>query len=526
MTRLVLASAAFRQANRSRRGMVLVIVLVTVMFLSLAAYSFAQFMLAQYEAADLTGRQIQARQLVDSGVEAIRLFLVQDETGQRDAGGVYDNPESFRGVLVLDSPDPAARGNFTVLAPTVNDLGQFDGLRFGLEDESARLNLNALLLADEQQENGGRDLLMGLPAMTQDTADAIMDWLDDDDEVREFGAELDHYSSLDPPYQPKNGPLATVEELLLVRGVTPQLLFGADVNRNGLVDPQEQGLAIPGDPGDGSLARGWSAYLTLYSLEKNQNEAGQPRIFVNGTDMAALFAELEQAFDVNTATFIVAFRQNGSYSGSQPASGQAAGTLDLTKEGKYPITQLLDLVGKRVRVKFDGDEDSSVLESPFAPGLAMTAWLPTLMDNATVNPEPTIPGRVNINQAPRAVLLGIPGMPDDLVDKIVSARAQFDPLDDSPNHRHETWLLTDGLLVNEVGEPDLATMKTLQPFLCAGGDVRRAQVIGYFQDGTASARVEVVLDGSGGIPRVLLWRDLTRLGRGHALETLGVEVDD
>ena len=35
---------------------------------------------------------------------------------------------------------------------------------------------------------------------------------------------------------PKNGPLETVEELLLVRGVTPQLLFGADINRNGQLD--------------------------------------------------------------------------------------------------------------------------------------------------------------------------------------------------------------------------------------------------------------------------------------------------
>jgi hypothetical protein len=78
--------------------------------------------------------------------------------------------------------------------------------------------------------------------MTIEIADAILDWLDDDDEPREFGAEANTTRRW-PPYAPKNGPLETVEELLLVRGVTPQLLFGCDVNRNGMVDPDEMALA-------------------------------------------------------------------------------------------------------------------------------------------------------------------------------------------------------------------------------------------------------------------------------------------
>ena len=39
-------------------------------------------------------------------------------------------------------------------------------------------------------------------------------------------------------------PAKAVEELLLVRGVTPELLFGLDVNRNGMVDPHEQGATL------------------------------------------------------------------------------------------------------------------------------------------------------------------------------------------------------------------------------------------------------------------------------------------
>ena len=58
--------------------------------------------------------------------------------------------------------------------------------------------------------------LMAMPGMTDDVADAILDWIDEDDEPREYGAEWDYYAQLQPPYKPKNGPLDTVEELLLV----------------------------------------------------------------------------------------------------------------------------------------------------------------------------------------------------------------------------------------------------------------------------------------------------------------------
>jgi len=43
----------------------------------------------------------------------------------------------------------------------------------------------------------------------------------------------------------KSGPYDSLNELLLVRGVTPELLFGKDKNRNGVIDPDEAERAIP-----------------------------------------------------------------------------------------------------------------------------------------------------------------------------------------------------------------------------------------------------------------------------------------
>jgi hypothetical protein len=69
-------------------------------------------------------------------------------------------------------------------------------------------------------------------------------------------------------------------------------------------------------------------------------------------------------------------------------------------------------------------------------------------------------------------------------------------------------------------------MRQLLPFVCAAGDVYRAQIVGYFQDGPAASRAEVIFDATQSIPRILRWRDMSHLGRGYALETLGVDLED
>src|SRR5207248_10535869 len=113
-------------------------------------------------------------------------------------------------------------------------------------------------------------------------------WLDPDDDPRASGAESSYYSGLNPPYKCKNGPLDSLEELLFVSGVTPQLLLGNDRNRNGVLDPDE-------DDGSGVVDRGWAAYLTVYSRERNVDSTGAPRVYVNGQDLPTPASQLQQA---------------------------------------------------------------------------------------------------------------------------------------------------------------------------------------------------------------------------------------
>lgn len=510
-----------RKSSR-RRGIVLIIALVVVAMLSLGAYAFSELMLTESEAVDLYGQQLQARALAESGIDVARLFLRQNWETRQQNGGVYDNPGKFQGRLIVDNLRPELRGRFTLVAPMIED-GNLGGMRYGLENESTKLNLNALLLADEQTEDGGRQLLMALPGMTQDVADAILDWIDDDDDVREYGAEVDHYSGLDPPYAPRNGPLETVEELLLVRGITPAMLFGVDINRNGMVDSHEQSGAAPtsGTAPEGAMDRGWSAYVTLYSQERNVTPAGEQRIYLNQDDMATLHAELSAVLPREMANFIVAYRQNGpaTVNGNEQLVKADSGELDLTVAGKFPLSQVLDLVGAKTKAKFKGAEKTSTFSSPFPSEIiGMGFYMPLLMDNCTVNDSEIIPGRININQASRVVLAGIPGMDDEIINQIISLR-DAEPDLERPNRRHETWLLVEAVV-------SIEQMRALMPFITGGGDVYRTQAVGYFEGGHAASRAEVIIDATEPLPAIVSWRDISHLGRGYAMETLGISAPE
>ena len=522
--------------------MILIAVLIVIVLLSLAAYSWSQWMMREYQGAMVHGRLIQARALADSGLEKVKLFLAQDEATQQESGGRYDNPTQFQAGLVVDSDQDRERGRFSVVARAVDGDGAFAGARFGLEDESTRLNLNALTLADETVPDGGRMLLMGLPGMTEDVADAILDWIDSDDEPREFGAESGDYSAM--MYAPPNGPLSTVEELLRVRGVTPQLLFGADVNRNGIIDAGEQSAAgaFDGTDSDGGAALGWAAYLTLYSQEKNVRADGTPRINLNQSDLTKLHDELLAVFGKDVANFIVAYRQNGPYSGGNQSKPGATGDLNLTDKANFKIGQVLELVGAKVQVRFLGAEEAAgvksgdnkkeededeeeggggdgrvVLDSPFPNDLiGFGLYLPTLMENVSCNASASIPGRININQAPRSILMGIPGMTEEIATEIISRRSP-EPSSDNPGRRHETWLMQEAIAT-------LEEMKALMPYVTSGGSVFRGQIVGYFDQQGPAARVEFVMDATTAAPRLLFYREMSHLGRGYPLETLGIEL--
>jgi len=226
-------------------------------------------------------------------------------------------------VVVKQSDVPHGRGRFSVVAPDPSDATS-KNVRFGLLDESSKLNLNSLAAwqansALKLTDATARNFLLNLPYMTNDLADSILDFLDADDTARQYGAESDYYITLSPPYRAANGPLQSLDDLLLVRGVTPALLYGEDLNRNGILDPGED------INGDGVFDRGWSAYLTVSSAERNLQQDGTSRINVNQQDLPSLYDQLAGTLGQKQAQYIVAYRINGPASTGSNSSGGGRG---------------------------------------------------------------------------------------------------------------------------------------------------------------------------------------------------------
>ena len=334
-----------------RAGFFLIIVLIVVAVSTMAVYSFTELMVAYDDSAYLSRDVVQARVNVESGVEALRVMLSQPPELRIGFGGLYNNPQMFQAINVSTGIDGQTPSNYSVIAPGLDEMGMYGGIRFGLQNESARLNINTLIVLEENSaalvpviatsesdedidsENIAVSLLMGLPGMTTDVAEAILDWIDEDDEPRPFGAELEYYTTLPTPYSPPNGPLQSVEELLLVRGVTPTLMFGADVNRNGVLDPDEQqrfGVTVE-TPG----ALGWASYLTVHGAEANKRRDGSFRVNVNQDDMEILYEQLTESLDNDLyASYVVAYRIAGQPSAAALAATVGSGGAAIPAQGQ------------------------------------------------------------------------------------------------------------------------------------------------------------------------------------------------
>ncbi len=126
-------------------------------------------------------------------------------------------------------------------------------------DEAGKVNLNQATDAVLRNLLGA----IGLAGAERDAvADAILDWRDADDHHRLSGAEKEYYLALPEPYEPRNGNFESVEELLLVKGVTPELFYGRTI-------------ALPG--GETRAMPGLRDLVTVYTDTAQINVNSAPR---------------------------------------------------------------------------------------------------------------------------------------------------------------------------------------------------------------------------------------------------------
>src|SRR5256886_15916516 len=222
------------------------------------------------------GDLVQAHYLALAGIEKAKALLYQDaidrrRSRQNQSGELYDAPQQFR-------DDPPGRGQFRVFRFGQPEEG--GGIIYGVTDEESRLNVN----------RASAEELAKLYGMTPDVAAAIIDWRDEDNAVTPGGAEADYYAVLEPPCLPRNGPLQTTRELLMVRGVSRELLLVEIANQEGALDSVENDSPDSSalDRGAGIVDEGWSGILTVDSSVENVNAAGEDRGHVQSADEASL----------------------------------------------------------------------------------------------------------------------------------------------------------------------------------------------------------------------------------------------
>ena len=109
--------------------------------------------------------------------------------------------------------------------PQVLDTG--DGtVSISIEEESGKLNLNQAT-SSNGTPNDYTDRAIRLFKRLQlsaDLADALLDWVDENEDPKPGGAETSYYGTLKFPYAAKNKRVETVEELALLKGFTPEAL--------------------------------------------------------------------------------------------------------------------------------------------------------------------------------------------------------------------------------------------------------------------------------------------------------------
>jgi len=204
---------------------------------------FAREMQTEARAARNAAAQAEARQIARGAARAV----VADLWGPLLTGGV-----AAPTAVPIDA-ERFGDGIYWILRPDTEVDTQ---PRFGVVGEAGRLDLNAAT----------SDQLQGLPGVTPDVADAIVDWRDADDEPGADGAESPTYAALRPARLAKNGDFETVDELLLVRGIDALILDGEDLNRNGVLDDSENDANASGvaDNRDGRLDRGLAGFVTAW----------------------------------------------------------------------------------------------------------------------------------------------------------------------------------------------------------------------------------------------------------------------
>lgn len=469
------------------QGLALVTTLWILAILIVVAAGFTMGVRTETKIAENFGRRIQARILARAGLQRALLALQSDPTPYTAFGGLWQEITSDLDPLDLET------GTFRV-----------EGF-----DEAAKVNIN---VASEDQ------LLLLL--QDEELRDALLDWRDSDDQPRLYGAESDYYLSLQRPYKAKNGLLDTLEEMLLIRGVTPALFYG---------DPQTgtAGVTLP----SGEAMPPLRDLCTIYSADTNLDAFGRTRLNIQTATEEEFQERLGEILSEEEIEAIIRFRDQGSQEtpGPEEEEGEPGGGLPTpgggggpgtgggfpgtgggfpgTGGGNLPFSPGGGSPRSATRQAGPGmpgqppggglgpgepeaepeEEEETPQERPAGaenrfrrtgdilqvPELSRER-VQEIFDFLTVTDEETIPGRINLNTADPWVLMTLPGIDETAVYDIVRYRESADGPFETVGELLQLDSITDEMFA-EIA--DLVTTRSYNFRLRAEGRVDQGRIV-------------------------------------------------
>jgi type II secretory pathway component PulK len=203
--------------SSSRSGIALIIVMISITVLSILAAGFAYSMKVETKLAQNSNSEQELYWLGRSGVEYARYILAAQMA-------ISAEPYDSLNQIWAGGPGGVASTNSVLADIQMSDVPLGNG-KFSIKIVDLERKVNINTANEDMLEQAFR--LVGVDAgEIGPMASAILDWIDADDSTRINGAESDYYGGLAIPYEAKNAPIDDLSELLLIRGITPDVFWG------------------------------------------------------------------------------------------------------------------------------------------------------------------------------------------------------------------------------------------------------------------------------------------------------------
>jgi len=279
-------------AHNRASGIALIIVMIAITVLGILAAGFAFSMKVETKLAQNANSESELIWLGRSGVELARYVLAQqlalgcepydslDQVWAGGPGGFCTSNSALAGISLKNY-----------------ELGESARISLTITDLERKFNIN---IADEAV------LQQALRLVGVDAGDysaisgSILDWIDPDNNTHIEGTESDYYQGLTPPYFAKNSPVDDLSEVLLVRGVTPEIFWGGVATNHPLASFQRRlGLV------------GWGSDMAGYSVGLSEifTPISNGRININTASLTTL--QMVPLIDENIAARIIEYRSQG-----------------------------------------------------------------------------------------------------------------------------------------------------------------------------------------------------------------------